>query len=113
VLQALQDLAGSPRAADVVLICIVLEGAVLMAWNRRTGAGLPPLAVIVSLLPGACLVLALRFALSAGPPSPGVTTAIMACLLAALLAHLLDLVRQLRLAHRARVGKTVNRGADG
>lgn len=84
-----------------------------MAWNRRTGGGFRPLAVVVSLLPGACLMLALRFALSVGPPAPGVTVAIMTCLMAALLAHLVDLCRQLRLIHRARMVKTGDRDSDG
>jgi hypothetical protein len=55
-----------------------------------TGRGLPPAAALAMLLPGACLLLALRAALTGAA-----STVILAWLAAALVTHLADLwVRQ-------------------
>jgi multisubunit Na+/H+ antiporter MnhE subunit len=48
--------------ADFLLVVLVLEGAWLVLARRRTLAG-----TAAALLPGACLVLALRFALTGAP----------------------------------------------
>lgn len=81
----------SGHVADVILVCLVLEGALLLAWRRFAGRGPGVADILAILLPGAFLVLALRFALT-GAPWPLVP----AMLVAALAAHLVDLVRRLR-----------------
>jgi fatty acid desaturase len=70
---------------DLILLATVAEGGVLAAWHRRTGRGLSAAAVARMLLPGVCLMLALRAAL-AGSAWPFVPLA----LTAALIAHLAD-----------------------
>jgi hypothetical protein len=79
------------QVADLILACLVLEAIALLAWHRMTGRGLAPRAVAALLLPGAFLVLALRFALT-GAAWP----LIPAALVAALGAHLWDLSARLR-----------------
>lgn len=79
------------RIAGAVLAIMVLEALVLLAYRRITGRGLYPLAVILMLLPGACLVLALRAALAEGPSGT-----MLAWLAAAFAAHLADLVHRTR-----------------
>jgi hypothetical protein len=76
----------TPRLIDLILACTVLEAAALVLWHRQTGRGLSPTAIAVMLLPGVCLMLALRAAL-AGSAWPWVPAA----LAAALVAHLTDL----------------------
>jgi hypothetical protein len=76
----------SPPLADLVMAAAVAEGVVLTLWHRRTGRGLDASAVARMLLPGVCLMFALRAALS-GTAWPFVPVA----LTAALVAHLADL----------------------
>ena len=76
----------SPRLIDLILVFTVCEAIVLALWHRRTGRGLPPAAIGRMLLPGLCLLLALRAAL-AGSAWPWVPAA----LATALLAHSVDL----------------------
>lgn len=49
--------------ADIMLAFMALEAIVLVLYQRKTNRGLTPRAVFWMLLPGACLVLALRAAL--------------------------------------------------
>jgi hypothetical protein len=49
--------------ADIILIFMVLEAIMLMVHHRKTGRGFNQAAIFWMLLPGACLVLALRAAL--------------------------------------------------
>ncbi len=49
--------------ADVMLIFMLVEAVCLLAYFFKTRRGLPPLAVFWMLLPGSCLVLAVRGAL--------------------------------------------------
>lgn len=87
----MEMLVTSGLVADVVLVCLLLEAAGLIAW-RLLGRGAPSLGgVLALLLPGAFLVLALRFALT-GAPWP----LIPLMLVGALAAHLYDLSRRLR-----------------
>lgn len=79
------------HVADIILACLMLEAVALLAWHRATGRGLAPRAVAALLLPGAFLVLALRFALTGAPWG-----LIPAALIAALGAHLWDLSARLR-----------------
>ncbi len=77
----------SGRAADVVLLVMAAEGAWL-TWRpgARRGAALD---AALALLPGACLLLALRSALT-GAPWPWTAAAVTA----SLPFHLADLARR-------------------
>lgn len=72
------------RLADFLLAVLVLEAAWLVLARRRSLMG-----AVSALLPGACLVLALRFALT-DAPWPWVVLAVTA----SLPAHLWDLRRR-------------------
>jgi hypothetical protein len=74
------------HVADLILVVLVIEAVVLIAWHRRTGRGLPPRAVLALALPGAALVVALRLALT-GAWWGWIALA----LLAAFAAHLADI----------------------
>lgn len=87
----MQALFDSGRAADLVLLALAAEAALLWALRRfaASGPGLPPLLPL--LLAGAAFALALRAALTgAGWPSVG------AALLAAFAAHAWDIARRWR-----------------
>lgn len=71
---------------DLILAGVVVEALVLLALRRRSGRGPAPAALVASLAAGASLMLAVRLALSAQGAAW-----IPACLLIALLAHLVDL----------------------
>jgi hypothetical protein len=81
----------SGHAADLVLFFIVIEGAWLMLRHRRSGRGLNAQQVMLSLLPGFCLVLALRVALVGGWWGW-----IGVALVVSLVAHLLDMRERLK-----------------
>jgi hypothetical protein len=49
--------------ADIMLAFMALEAIVLVLYQRKTNRGFTPRSVFWMLLPGACLVLALRAAL--------------------------------------------------
>jgi hypothetical protein len=85
------DFFASGRVVDLILILMLAEALVVLAWWRRTGRGLAPAAFLPFLLAGGCLMLALRAAL-VGAAWPWMALA----LLGALLAHLLDLRRRWR-----------------
>lgn len=76
----------SPHLIDLILVLTTIEALCLTIWRRRTGKG--PSTLL--LLPGVCLMLALRAAL-AGASWPWVPLA----LTAALLCHLADLCGRL------------------
>ena len=76
----------SPHLIDAILAFTLVEGTALALWRRRTGSGLGGGRVLRMLLPGFCLLLALRAAL-AGHPLPWIPAA----LAAALVCHLADL----------------------
>jgi hypothetical protein len=81
----------SGRIVDAILGFMVAE-AVVLAWlYRRTGRGIAPLDLVVSLLAGVFLLLALRAAL-VGAAWPTVAL----WLAAALVAHVADLARRWR-----------------
>jgi hypothetical protein len=82
----MEALFASGHVADLILVVLVLEAVVLIAWHRRTGRGLAPRAVLALALPGAALVAALRFALT-GAWWGWIALA----LLAAFAAHLADI----------------------
>ena len=79
------------HAVDLILLVVVVEAACAVIWHRHTGRGLSPAATFSLLLPGVCLLVALRGALvGAG------WRWIAACLLASFAAHLHDLARRWR-----------------
>jgi hypothetical protein len=82
----MEALFASGHVADLILVVLVLETVVLIAWHRRTGRGLAPRAVLALAFPGAALVIALRLALT-GAWWGWIALA----LLAAFAAHLADI----------------------
>lgn len=74
------------RAIELVLAFVLLEGVALLAAWRIAGRGLRPREIVSTLLPGACLMLALRASLYG---QSGL--AIAGWLVAALVTHLADL----------------------
>ena len=77
------------RMIDLVIAVSLLEWLLLAQRYRRTGEGLAPDALRWMMLPGLCLMLAARSALSGGP------WYLMALLLAAAgLTHIADLRRR-------------------
>jgi hypothetical protein len=81
----------SPGLIDLILVFTLLEGGALALWRRRSGRGLSDAAVVRTLVPGICLLLALRAAL-AGAAWPFVPMA----LALALIAHLVDVAGRWR-----------------
>ena len=91
----------SGRIVDLVLLFMVIEGGGLIMLRRRVRRGIPPLDLLVSLGAGAALLLALRGAaqrvLTGRTAVHRIDVAwpgIAACLVLALVAHLLDLWRR-------------------
>jgi len=66
-MRAMAALFASGRVVDLILLVLALEGLALIAWHRRTGRGIAPPEVLSFLLAGACLLLALRAALTDAP----------------------------------------------
>ena len=87
----LHSLFASGRFVDVILTFMVIEGAVLIAYQRATGRGIAPLALIANLLAGGGILLALRATLSGW--GAGASSAFLAVSFA---AHLTDLQRRWR-----------------
>jgi hypothetical protein len=76
----------SGRIIDLILVLVVLEAVGLVVWHRRTGHGLAPGAMAATIGSGVALMLAVRAALV------GAWWGWVALpLLAALMAHLVDL----------------------
>lgn len=76
----------SGHAVDLILGLMLVEAALLMAWRKRTGRGVPLAGLLAFLLSGGCLMLALRVALT-----DGWWGWVGAFLAAAGIAHVLDL----------------------
>jgi hypothetical protein len=76
---------------DGILLLTLLEGVALSAYWKARSRGLPPSRILSRLLPGACLLLALRAALAGSDDQ-----VILAWLGAAGLTHLVDLWRSWR-----------------
>jgi hypothetical protein len=60
------QLFASGRIIDLILLLLVVQTLALALWNQRTGRGIPPGELLGFLLAGACLMLALRTALTGG-----------------------------------------------
>jgi hypothetical protein len=80
------DLFASGRAADIITALLFVEAIALWVLHKRTGRGLSAAMILSNLAAGLCLVLALRGALVGAWWGW-----ISACLLAGLVAHLVDL----------------------
>ncbi len=77
------------RLVDLVIAVSLVEWLLLAQWHRRSGQGIAPGALKWMLLPGLCLMLAVRSALTGAP------WYLMALLLSAAgLAHIADLRRR-------------------
>lgn len=83
------DLVASGRIVDLILALVVLEAIGLVVWRRLTGRGIEPVGLVANLAAGACLLLALRAALTGS----GWET-IAAWLAASFVAHGVDLTRR-------------------
>lgn len=57
------SLFASGRIVDIVLAVTILEAVALVIYHRHYRCGLEPANLLATLLPGACLMLALRAAL--------------------------------------------------
>jgi hypothetical protein len=75
------ELFSTGLVADIMLAFMALEAIVLVLYKRRSGRGLTPYNVFWMLLPGACLVLALRAAL-VGASWPWLALAVSVSLIA-------------------------------
>jgi hypothetical protein len=80
------DLIASGRIVDAILVLMVLELAAIAVFRRMTGRGPAVVALLPNFAAGACLVLALRAALTGSNVG-----AVSGWLLGALIAHALDL----------------------
>ncbi len=76
----------SGRIIDLILGLVVIEGAALALWRRRSGTGPGLQGMAANLLSGACLLLAVRAALT-----DAAWQWVAVALLGSLLAHLADL----------------------
>jgi hypothetical protein len=83
------ELFASGRIVDLILVLILVETGALAIYHRITGRGLRAVDVVFALIPGVCLLLALRAALTHAPwPSIAIWLAV------ALATHLADLWRR-------------------
>ncbi|MEM9590082.1 MAG: hypothetical protein AAF967_01940 [Pseudomonadota bacterium] len=84
-------LVSSGRLVDLILVFVAVEAAGLTVYRIVTGRGLELPAIASMLLPGVCLLLALRAALMGAQP-----VAVLLWLSVSLLLHLADLWRRWR-----------------
>ena len=82
----MSELFATGRIVDLLLALIILECAILWAYRRASGRGVPTSALIANLTSGACLLLGLRAALTGAG-----WEWVALWLAAALIAHLNDL----------------------
>jgi hypothetical protein len=74
------------RVIDLILVLVVIEGAALALWRRWSGTGPGLKGMAANLLSGACLLLAVRAALT-----DVAWEWVAVALLGSLLAHVADL----------------------
>ena len=82
----MSDLLSGPLIFDIVIGFLALETLLLFAFNRGTGRGLPPAALLPSALSGIFMLLAFRIWVD-----DGAIALVVLSLLASLSAHLFDL----------------------
>jgi hypothetical protein len=85
------ELFSSGRVIDLILALVVLETLALVVFQRRTGRGIAPAALLPNVFAGVFLLLALRGALVGSAWG-----LIDLCLLGAMAAHFADLRQRLR-----------------
>jgi hypothetical protein len=85
----MQELFESGRVVDLALVVLAVEVLALHGWRRATGRGPALIDLLANAAAGACLLLALRAALTGAG-----WTWVAAALCASLVAHLFDLVRR-------------------
>jgi hypothetical protein len=83
------ELFSSGRIVDLVLGFMAIEALILANYRRRTGRGIRTIDLLASLAAGACMLLALRAALTGQS-----WIWVAAALSASLIAHLFDLSRR-------------------
>jgi hypothetical protein len=88
----------SAQAIDLILLGMLAEALCVRRWVRVEGHAVPWPDVIGVLLPGACLLLAVRGALTESP------SLVVVALTAALITHLWDLRRRFRRSRDHRNG---------
>jgi RsiW-degrading membrane proteinase PrsW (M82 family) len=81
----------SGHIVDLILGVMAVEAMLMYFYHRKSGKGIAPVDALVNLFAGGCLLLALRGALVQAPWGW-----IAASLVAALIAHTLDLRRRWR-----------------
>jgi hypothetical protein len=85
------ELFANGRIVDLILLLMLGEAVALGAHHSLTKKGLKPVDVLIALIPGACLLLALRGALT---DAHWISIALW--LAAAFITHLADLWQRLR-----------------
>jgi hypothetical protein len=85
------ELFTSGRIVDLILVLVAIEFVVLAVLWSRSGRGVAPLRIVANLASGACLLLALRAALTQAS-----WQMVAAFLAAAFMAHLADLMQRWR-----------------
>jgi hypothetical protein len=85
------DLIASGRVVDAILVLMVIEACALWFWRKRVGRGPSLVALLPNFAAGACLLMALRAAVT----NSG-TGLIAGWLFGALVAHLADLASRWR-----------------
>ncbi|HEX7533321.1 MAG TPA: hypothetical protein VF340_08795 [Methyloceanibacter sp.] len=93
MVEALTGLFANGKIVDLVVVFVVLEAIALAIYRRATGRGLTLIDTAVMMLPGVFLLLALKAALA---DKPWTTIAMLLGL--ALVAHLGDLWRRIRVS---------------
>ena len=79
------------RFVDAILVLMIVEGVGLIAYQRATGRGIAPAAVIANLIAGGALLVALRGMIAGwGLPVIGLCMAVSGA------AHVADLQRRWR-----------------
>lgn len=85
----LEDLITSGRIVDIMIAFVIIEVVVLLAYERVSGRGVAPYALLVNVGAGGSLMLALRAVYSEAD-----WTIVAACLVAALVFHTLDIIQR-------------------
>jgi hypothetical protein len=81
----------SPAAIDIILLGVLAEAGLLLAYWRRTGRGVAPRRLLANLVSGASIMAALRLSLETAVLAQSASAAIALCLALALAAHIADL----------------------
>ncbi|MCE4226022.1 hypothetical protein HCU64_19915 [Methylobacterium sp. C25] len=102
------ELFASGRIIDLILALVACEALALLVWRWRRGRGPSPIALIGNIAAGACLMIALRAALSGAH-----WTIIAGSLLGSLVAHVADLWFRLHEEQSKALGRRSQLGEPG